>query len=139
MEILYILAFIALVAVIFGVSMHEAFWGIIAFIVGCFILSVIALFAGAFATRTKKKINYLKSPRGKAEIKDKIKWRMLLLCVWIIILSPWAVAILLAVCLPDITPEWLLNILAFLPFVIGFGGFIIEAKRSIKKNANRKN
>lgn len=133
MEIIYILAFIALVAIIFGVSMHQAFWGIIAFIVGCFILSVVVLFIEAFATRTKKKIDYLKSPKKQAEIKDKMKWRLIWLYVWVVILSPWIVAILLAVYLPEVTPDWLLIILAFLPFVIGLTWFIVYAKRLLKK------
>ena len=138
MEIIYILAFIALVAVIFGVTMHQAFLGIIAFIIGCFILSVVALFIEAFATRTKKKIDYLKTPKKQAEIKNKLKSRMIWLYVWTVLLSPWAVAILLAVYLPEVTPEWLLIILAFLPFVIGFTWFIVYSKRLLKKNANRK-
>ncbi len=138
MEIIYILAFIALVAVIFGVTMHQAFWGIIAFIIGCFIMSVIVLFIKAYTERAKKKIKYLKSEKGKAEIKTKVEDKLTVLLIWVVLLSPWVIAILLSVYLPEVTPNWLLIILAFLPFVIGFGGFIIDAKRSIKKNANRK-
>lgn len=139
MEIIYILAFITLIAIIFGVSMHEAFWGIVVFIVGCFILCVAALFIEAYVDKTKKKINYLKSPKGKAEIKNKMKDRMTVLFIWVVILLPWALAVLISLYYPDTAPGWLMILLAFMPFVIGFTWFIVSAKKALKKNANHKN
>ena len=72
MIILEILLFVALIAVIFGVSMHDAFWGIVAFAGGSILASIVALFVKSGFIRISKKINYLKSADGKKATKNKI-------------------------------------------------------------------
>ena len=71
MDIIEILLFVALVAVIFGVSMHEAFWGIMAFIGGAILFAIAKLFIEAYIERINKKIAYNKTPAGKAARKAK--------------------------------------------------------------------
>lgn len=71
MEIITILAFIALIAVIFGISMHQAFWGIVIFI-GLAILAAIAkFFLNIYIDDIKEKKAFYKTSAGKAAKKTK--------------------------------------------------------------------
>ena len=93
MIILEILLFVALIAVIFGVSMHDAFWGIVAFAGGSILASIVALFVKSGFIRISKKINYLKSADGKKATKNKISNGIteLLVALWLIL--PFAIEI----------------------------------------------
>ena len=71
MEIIWLLGFIALIAVIFGVSMHQAFWGIVAFIFGAIIVAILAFFVKAFSMRRDSKTAHSKIREAKLVQKDK--------------------------------------------------------------------
>ena len=142
MELIYILAFIALISVVFGVSMHEAFWGIIAFIVLTLIAGIIIFLLKMLGIRIGNKINYLKTPQGKKEIKQKERnffKGLLIIFIWIIIFSPLVLELVFHQYLKDFTAS---NELAV--FIISFAPITILAITSIFylkdiiKNATKK-
>lgn len=75
MDILEVLLFIALIAVIFGVSMHDAFWGIVAFAGGVILSSIVILLIKVGIIHIGKKIEYLTSEDGKKARQQKLQAR----------------------------------------------------------------
>lgn len=97
MEIITILAFIALIAVIFGVSMHEAFWGIIIFIILALLAGTIIFFIKSAGEGVSKKINYMKTPQGKKELEKKKNdfiGELIVIFILLIIASPILIIII---------------------------------------------
>lgn len=94
MEIIWLLGFIALVAVIFGVSMHDAFWGIVTFIIATIIVSIVVFFIKSGTIRLGKKINYYKSTAGKKAIKNKILDMLFGALIFVWLVGPFLVEII---------------------------------------------
>lgn len=108
MEIIYVLAFIALIAVIFGVSMHEAFWGIIGFIVLALLAGTILFFLKMLKIRTENKAKYYKTEQGKKEIakkKNDFVNNLIEAFVLLIIFSPLLLEALFHTLLKDFTAQ----------------------------------
>lgn len=136
MEIIWLLGFIALIAVIFGVSMHDAFWGIVTFIVGAIIVSILVFYIKSFYTRVNNKIAYLKTPAGKAAQKRKIANKMsnlfggfmLFMCVF----YPIVMTALMATIFKDFAQNNIALVLAIVllpsPIIVA-----IVLRRAIKK------
>lgn len=120
MIILEILLFVALIAVIFGVSMHDAFWGIVAFAGGSILASIVALFVKSGFIRISKKINYLKSADGKKATKNKISNGIaeLLVALWLIL--PFAIEIVAHTAFKEFADKNELPI-----FIIALSAFVI--------------
>ena len=138
MELLEILAFIALIAVIFGVTMHEAFWGIVAFCALGFLASVVVLFIKAGATRIGNKIAYLKTPQGKAEQKKKAKSILndifeafLVLCLF----SPLIIGGAIALFFKDFSANYPIPtiLIAVAPLATVIVSFLIATKKHTNK------
>lgn len=143
MEIIFILAFVALVAVIFGVSMHEAFWGIILFIVGAIFVSFLVCLAKAGMVRIGKKIEYLETPEGKKAQKKKMQefckdlfWGIVILGF----LSPLPCIVLAEAILPKDTPmpAWVPFLIGMVPFMFSLCTVIVLAFKQPKKRARKK-
>ena len=146
MTIIKILAFIALIAIIFGVSMHEAFWGIIIFILGVVLFTVAVLMLGYGLLVAKDKAKRLLRPteQEKAQRKKSLSSDIdgAILVIWLF--SPWVLIIILGTVFKDYTENngWITYI-AFAPYVIPIVAYIIlkikikikthKAKKRIKK------
>lgn len=136
MEIIWLLGFIALIAVIFGVSMHQAFWGIVAFIVGALFVSFLVLLAKAGMVRIGKKIAYLETPAGKAAQRQNAKdlfWTIIILSF----LSPLPLVAVLVATMKD-QPEWVPFIIGMLPFIFALSAVIFVWLKPSKKRVPKK-
>lgn len=144
MEILGLLLFIALIAVIFGVSMHDAFWGLMMFI-GCLIIgSILMVFIKAGAGRIIDKIAYLKTPEGKAAQKKKRETKInefinSLFGVIVVfnLLSPLFIIVLLTGAFKDFTeqnpfPTALISMAPFLVTIVALLIKFFDAKKRTK-------
>lgn len=88
MELLEFLILIILISIAFGVSLQSAFWGVVAFAVGAFVLFIVAgaLGLGVCALTTK-----LKTAKTRQKIGDTIEG----LILFLLILLPFALGLLL--------------------------------------------
>jgi len=126
--ILEMLAIVALVAIVFGVSMHDAFWGIIIFIVGIIVFVIAMLFLGYGLIVASEKIKRRMHPTEEEKAKRK-KARLseiegALLLIWLF--SPWAFVIIFSTVFKEFTEkhDWVL-LFAFAPYIIPIGAYII--------------
>ena len=138
-----ILGVIALIAIIFGVSMHEAFWGIASFIFGVILLSIVALFLVAgFCAGKNKMSQWVNKSRHRLTEKEKIQrkkaWQFdiggTILLIWLF--SPFMLVVLFGTILKDFAEQnsWVI-IVAFLPYILPLSlvllGWVSSEIRSI--------
>lgn len=161
-----LIAFIVLVAIIFGVSLHDAFIGIIVFILG-FILFIILLILArlGFAIGHYKLRQLLYSPQHVETEEEKAQRKILkaeqrkknikseiaggLVALWLF--SPWILVILLSTTFKEFSDKnsWV-YIFALLPYLLPIGfvifkllesliiGIYVRIKRLFKKRTSHK-
>lgn len=141
MEIIYILAFIALVAVIFGVSMHQAFWGIVAFVVGAFIAAIATFYAKAKTEQLKERNAFYKTRQGqlvkqrKQELKKRAFMDDLSSALFLLLFfSPFLLATLMCTVFKEFSENNLLAtmIICIAPVAIVLVSIIITHKKRTK-------
>lgn len=141
MEMLEFLLFIAIIAVIFGVSMHQAFWGLIAFIVCAFFAYIVVLFIQAEVERKKRKQAFYKTPEGqlvkqrkqelrKKDFMDDLSGALFLL----VFFSPFLLAILMLTTFKEFSENNLLAtmIICIAPVAIVIVSLITMHKKRTK-------
>lgn len=144
------IGFIVLIAIIFGVSLHDAFWGFIALVFGIvfaallFMLGSAGLLVGKYKllniinrpkcieTETKK---MLKKEQRKKKIQTEIATG--LLAIWLF--TPFLLVTIFSTVLKDYTEKnpWI-YIFAFLPYLLPIGFAIFAFIMSIIKKIFKK-
>lgn len=160
-DIVTFIGFVALVSIIFGVSMHDAFWGIVGFfvvlVVGCIAFWLIKY--GLIALKYKLK-NIQTQPKKEPEIQEAVivkkkstkpappAWMIILCIIFLAIWFAWPfIGLFIVAHLNELSPSGLMPgspltgiLIILVPFLTPFiiRRIIINKRNKNKKHAKRK-
>lgn len=136
-----LLALVILLSIALGVSLHDAFWGIVAFSIGVTILFILIIVLYICGIQLQISLYKAFTPQARAtraaKRKKELKNDAFSALVFLWLASPLLIGVLLALLANDFTLQHpiLTFLIATAPFVAGCSAFLMMSPKANKKRA----